>query len=98
MSPHLLAQRLCFMKLAAPMFMYQHAPSIAAAMDAWNSSREQQDALHQMRQSQMFPALHATQPAMRAAAMGNQDTPYLQFDQGGSPPVHHHRRHRHHHG
>lgn len=85
-------------KTAAPTFMYEHAPSVAAAMDAWSNSRAQQQALSQFRQSQMFPALHATQPVMRAAAMGNQDTPYVQFDQGGSPPVHHHRRHRHHHG
>jgi hypothetical protein len=97
MSPFEFSKRLCFMKIAAPGFMYQHMPSVAAAMDAWNSSRAQQEMLAQMRQAQAFPALHATQPAMHAAAMGNSDTPYMQFDVGSSPPVHH-RRHRHHQG
>jgi hypothetical protein len=82
-------------KTAAPGFMYNHLPSVAAAMDAWNTSREQQEMISRMRDAQMFPALHATQPAMRAAAMGNVETPYMQFDLGSSPPVHH-RRHRHH--
>lgn len=81
-------------KLAASNLMYQHLPSVAAAMDAWSSSRAEQQALADFHAQRQFPASYATQPAMRAMAMGDA-TPYMSFDQAA--PTVHHRRHRHHH-
>jgi hypothetical protein len=87
------AQPQLFNKLAWSLLASQF-PSVAAAMDAFQASRAQQEAQEAMMRGDPFPALHATQPNMLLA---QQQAMYG----GGMPtqqPVHHHRRHRHHSG
>jgi hypothetical protein len=92
------------MEKAASSFFASHFPSLAAGLQAYEESRQQQKYLAAIRRmqkaqmdaaraAQMYPALHSTQPAIWAAQQ--QAAGGGGFGGTAAPPVHHH-RHRHH--
>lgn len=89
------ATRATIAKFATEYIMSSMFPNLSAAFDAYQQSKEQEDAQEYAANAARFPALHATQPqmlAMQQNAMFGGGMPM-----GGAPPVHH-RRHRRHHG
>lgn len=78
-----------FQKVAAE-FLASEFPGLSAAIDEYDQVRQQQQVLKAQRAAAMFPALHATQPAMYYAnqQLMRGDTP----DMAAAQP--HHWRHR----
>lgn len=76
-------------KTAAPRFLYDVAPSLGAAMDAFDAESKRQAFIEAQKDAIRFPASHYTQPAMMQFATGGGDI-------ASTPaPTHHHRRHHH---
>lgn len=79
-----------FLTKAAVEFFANQFPSLSAALDAYQASRERQMQIDAANQAAAFPALHATQPMM---------SPYQSMMPSQPAPVHHRRHyHRHHSG
>lgn len=76
-------------KTAAPRFLYDVAPSLGAAMDAFDAESKRQAFIEAQKDAIRFPASHYTQPTMMQFATGGGDI-------ASTPaPTHHHRRHHH---
>lgn len=78
-------------KTAAPRFLYDVAPSVGAALDAFDAEQKRQEILDAQKDAIRFPATHYTQPMMQQYATGGGD-----LASAPAPTHHHHRRHHHH--
>lgn len=82
-----------YLKTAAAEFVDSYLPSVGAAWDAFEQTREQQAARRAAEDAQRYPALAMTQPMMASYMLGQQMGSGDPTTNSQPSPHHHHRHH-----